>query len=298
MYRTATPASVSWRTRSNSRTMAWRSSAAVGSSSSTHLAPRASARTISTTCSCSTDSSLQGVSGAMSKPHSCMMARVLPRMVRQLTTPGTAPEKPGPGGLAPRKTFSATDRCGTIIECWNTVAIHSRQRWMSPTRGAGAPPNHTVPASGSLSPDRMDTRVDLPAPLRPTRPRHCPAPMDRSTPRSARVVPNRFSTPVTSTSAGAVAVMAIPYWVGWPASVADAGHRAGWDLTRYVSGQEEAQTPPCAAPYTLPHSVVSLTGVVVTVPGRPSTGLDRVSVACDLVTNGATIGSARLVSPW
>ena len=68
MYRTATPAAVSWRTRSNSRATAWRSRAAVGSSSSTHLAPRASARTISTTCRCSTDSSRQGVSGAMSSP--------------------------------------------------------------------------------------------------------------------------------------------------------------------------------------------------------------------------------------
>ena len=41
-----------------------------------------------------------------------------------------------------------------------------------------------------------------------------------------------------------------------------------------------------------------MTGVVVTEPGRPSTGLETVSVFCALVTNGATIGSARLVSPW
>ncbi len=168
----------------------------MGSSSSTHLAPRASARAISTTWSCSTDSSRHGVSGAMSSPHSPMMSRVRRRIARQLTTDG-----PVSDGRAPRKTFSATDRCGTIIECWNTVAIHSRQRPMSPTRGAGSPPNRTVPASGSDRPDRMETRVDLPAPFLPTRPRHCPASIERSTPRSARVVPNRFSTPVTSTSA-------------------------------------------------------------------------------------------------
>ncbi len=201
MYSTATPAAVSCRTRSNSRWLAWRSSAAVGSSSSTHRAPRASARAISTTWSCSTDSSRQGVSGAMSSPHSPMMSRVLLRIARQLTTPGPPADGPNIDGGAPRKTFSATDRCGTIIECWNTVAIHSRQRPMSPTRGAGSPPNRTVPASGSDRPDRIETRVDLPAPFLPTRPTHWPAAMERSTPRRARVVPNRFSTPVTSTSA-------------------------------------------------------------------------------------------------
>ena len=37
---------------------------------------------------------------------------------------------------------------------------------------------------------------------------------------------------------------------------------------------------------------------LVNEPGRPSTGLARVSVVAAFVTNGATIGSARLVSPW
>ncbi len=166
----------------------------------------------------------------MSSPHSPMMSRVLRRIARQLTTRRA---------VAPRKTFSATDRCGTIIECWNTVAIHSRQRPMSPTRGAGSPPNRTVPASGSDRPDRIETRVDLPAPFRPTRPRHCPAAMERSTPRRARVVPNRFSTPVTSTSAPAredaapesnglaeVMAMASP-GNGVAGARQGAGHRAG-----------------------------------------------------------------------
>src|ERR1700677_4164003 len=56
-------------------------------------------------------------------------------------------------------------------------------------------------------PDRMETSVDLPAPLRPTRPRHLPASIDRLTPRSARVVPKRFSMPVTSTSAWPLGVI-------------------------------------------------------------------------------------------
>src|SRR6202034_359956 len=60
---------------------------------------------------------------------------------------------------------------------------------------------------------------------------------------------------------------------------------------------EALHTPPCAAPNTLPHSCASLTGVVCTVPGRPSTGF-TVRFCADLVTNGATIGSPRLASPW
>ncbi len=90
----------------------------MGSSSSTHLAPLASARAISTICNCSTDRSRHGVSAAMSNPHSRMMSRVRARSSRQLTS----------RGAAARNTFSATDRSGTIIECWKTVAIQSRQR--------------------------------------------------------------------------------------------------------------------------------------------------------------------------
>ena len=85
----------------------------------------------------------------MSKPHSPMMSRVRRRIARQLTTGCPTTGGPATDGRAPRKTFSATDRCPAIIECWNTVAIHSRQRPMSPTRGAGSPPNRTVPASGA-----------------------------------------------------------------------------------------------------------------------------------------------------
>ena len=101
----------------------------------------------------------------MSNPHSRMMSRVLPRSSRQLTS----------RGVLPRKTFSATDRSGTIIECWKTVAIHSRQRADVTHAGRGRAAEPTVPASGSRRPDRIETTVDFPAPLRPTRPRHWPA---------------------------------------------------------------------------------------------------------------------------
>src|SRR5215470_2126662 len=105
-------------------------------------------------------------------------------------------------------------------------------------------------------PDRIDTSVDLPAPLRPTRPRHRPGCRLRSTPRSACVLPKCLWMPAAST--------------------AGAGEAAA------------LHTPPCWVPYTLPHSVASLTEVVETVPDSPSTGL-TVRVWADLVTNGATI---------
>jgi len=130
-----------------------------------------------------------------------MTSRVLARISRQLTN----------RSVPPRKTFSATDSSGTTIECWNTVAIHLRHRLTSPTRGASSPASRTVPESGDSRPDRIDTTVDLPAPLRPTSPRHCPALIDRSTPRSASVLPNRLFTPVMSTSAGPGEVMACPF---------------------------------------------------------------------------------------
>src|SRR5690348_12673851 len=59
---------------------------------------------------------------------------------------------------------------------------------------------------------------------------------------------------------------------------------------------DELQTPPWALPYTLPHSDALVTGVVATAPDRPSTGVTW-SVCADLVTNGGTIGSPRLLVP-
>ena len=186
MYKIATPAARSWRMWSNSRCTAPRSSAAVGSSSSRHRVPAASALVISTTCRCSTVRLAHGASASTSKPHSVMTFLVCSRIRRQSTTPG--PRR----GWRPRNTFSATVSPGTTMECWNTVAMRLRQAAMSPSEGAGCPSNSTSPSSAAVIPDRIETIVDLPAPLRPTRPRHRPGYRPRSTPCSARVLPNRL----------------------------------------------------------------------------------------------------------
>src|SRR5580704_14742938 len=197
MYKIATPWACSWRMLSNSRCAAPRSSAAVGSSSSRQRVPAASARVISTTWRCSTVRLPQAVSALTSKPQSVMTLRVCSRIRRQSTTP------PRRAGGRPRKTFSATVRYGTTMECWNTAVIRPRHAAMSPSEGAGRPSRRTSPASGATRPDRIETRVDLPAPLRPTRPRQRPGCRLRSTPRSACVLPNRLWIPAASTAGAA-----------------------------------------------------------------------------------------------
>ncbi len=194
MYITATPPATSWLTRSKSRCTAPRSSAAVGSSSSRQRAPVARARAISTICSCSTVSFSHSVVALMSKPHSPMIASVRSRMVRQLTRPPRAVRQ------LPRKTFSATVSCGTTMECWKTVAIRPCQASTAPAGGAGSPSKSTCPVSGASSPLSTETMVDLPAPLRPTRPRQRPASRLRSTPRRAWVLPKCLSIPTAWTA--------------------------------------------------------------------------------------------------
>jgi hypothetical protein len=140
MYSTATPLLTSCRTRANSRAMAARSRAAVGSSSSRHRVPAASARAISTICRCSTLRFAQGWLTSRRKPQSAMICRACSRIRPQ----STRPARPG---WWPRKTFSATVSPGTTIECWNTVAMRLRHSPGAPSGGAGLPSNRTCPAS-------------------------------------------------------------------------------------------------------------------------------------------------------
>ena len=226
--------------------------------------------------------SRQGVSALMSYPQSRMMLRVLARSSRQETN----------RSALPRNTFSATDSSGTTIECWKTVAIHSRQPADVARPGARARPRSgPCPASGATSPDRIDTIVDFPAPLRPTRPRHWPAAIERSTSCDG----HRAAEPLVDaghlTRAGPGEVMAHPFRAEVEAAgtQGDAGHhRLGGGADAAVRG------PVDVAPQG---RVGDRRGV--TLPGRPSTGEETASVrAGPWSRTGATIGSARLVSPW
>jgi hypothetical protein len=76
-----------------------------------------------------------------------------------------------PATLGPKPTFSATVRCGKSAASWNTSPI--------PRRCAGrpvtsVPSTRTRPAVGRSRPETTRRRVDLPAPLGPSRARRSP----------------------------------------------------------------------------------------------------------------------------
>src|SRR5882724_8651175 len=75
------------------------------------------------------------------------------------------------------------------------------------------------PRSGTAVPARICIKVDLPAPLCPTRPRHSPHSTRRSTPPSARTAPKCFSTPSSSTIVGLATIIARTPGVSEPLSV-------------------------------------------------------------------------------
>ena len=113
------------------------------------------------------------------------------------------------------------------MECWNTVAMRARQAATSPSEGAGWPSKLTSPASGGTRPLRIETSVDLPAPLRPTSPRHRPGYRLRPTPRRACVLPKRL-------------------WIPAALAVACAAGMAGSVMRPQAA--DELQSPPCALP--------------------------------------------------
>jgi hypothetical protein len=94
------------------------------------------------------------------------------------------------------RAFSATVRLGQRESSWNT------QRMPCDCAAAAfhlavifAPPTDNSPADGVRFPLSTCMRVDLPAPLWPTSPKHSPAATTRSTPPKARTAPKDFSTP-------------------------------------------------------------------------------------------------------
>ena len=142
-----------------------------------------------------------GVSGAMSKPHSPMMAR------------GPAAHRPPadqPPGWLPRKTFSATDRSRH-----DHRVLEDRGDPLAPAgdvahagRGLAAEPHRARVRLDEAGQDRDEGRLARAVAADQAR-GTARRSIDRLTPRRARVVPNRFSTPVTSTSAWPLEVIAL-----------------------------------------------------------------------------------------
>ena len=91
------------------------------------------------------------------------------------------------------RAFSATVRFGQSDSSWKTQ--RSPEAWAAATEYApdrSVPAISMTPSSGASTPASTFIRVDLPAPLWPTRPTHSPASTRRSTPLSARTAPYDF----------------------------------------------------------------------------------------------------------
>ena len=163
MNRNVTPWRCSSRIRSNSRLIAAPSSWAVGSSRMMKRAPNDSARAISTNCRCSTSRSPARVCGRRRRPT---RSRSSPRASRAQRPPADQAARPRSCRL--RNRFSATVSVGDdrrlLVDAGDPLAPGVAVG----EGGAAAPSKRTSPASGACSPVRIDTSVDLPAPLRPT----------------------------------------------------------------------------------------------------------------------------------
>src|SRR6266545_6334855 len=103
-----------------------------------------------------------------------------------------------------------------IVDFWYTQATRARHAVRSVIGGAGSPWNATVPASGRISPVRIETSVDLPAPLRPTRAWDSAGSTVRPTSRSATVAPNRLVTALACTTGTASSTGSPPSGAGRP----------------------------------------------------------------------------------
>ena len=194
---------MSWRTRSNSRATAWRSRAAVGSSSSTHRAPRASARAISTICSCSTDS----------VPARRLRRDVEAPLAHDVAGPA-AHRAPADQSGAP--VAAEEDVLGDRQVRHDHRVLEDRGDPLAPARrcrrrgGAGSPPNRTV-ARVRLAAGRTGSRRGSTCRRRCGRPgRGTARPRATGRRRAARGwCRTACSTPVTSTSAWPLDVIAL-----------------------------------------------------------------------------------------
>ena len=256
------PPSVSWRTRSNSRRTAWRSSAAVGSSSSTHLAPRASARAISTICSCSTDRSRHGVSGVdVEAPLAHDVAG--PARASRASSPPAA-RAAEEDVLRDRQVAARSSSAGRP---WRSTRASARCR-----RRAARARRRTAPCPRPARSGRTGSRPGSTCPRRCGRPGRGTA-RRRWTGRrraargwcrtaSRRRSPRRARCCRALASGGPLEVMACPFLGGTRRPALRAGVPAT-GLARTRRRRRRARLP-----YTLPHSVWSVTAVVVTDAGQ------------------------------
>ena len=89
----------------------------------------------------------------------------------------------------PMNRLSLTLTSGASARSWNTVSMPSRRESSGEPKGCSTPSTATWPAVGRIAPLSTPTRVDLPAPLSPTRPTTSPGEMPKVTSSSAWAAP-------------------------------------------------------------------------------------------------------------
>ena len=95
----------------------------------------------------------------------------------------------------PSSMFCTMSRLSHSARSWYTVAIPAWVASFGVRKCARCPCQTISPCDGSQMPEMVLIRVDLPAPLSPTRAVTCPAGMSRSIPLSACTGPKFFPMP-------------------------------------------------------------------------------------------------------
>mmetsp|Transcript_20438 Transcript_20438/g.48715 ORF Transcript_20438/g.48715 Transcript_20438/m.48715 type:complete len:440 (+) Transcript_20438:476-1795(+) len=169
--RQAAPASCVQRRSRASTSAAWRASRLpVGSSASTRRGRCTSARAIATRCNCPPDS-WRGIRAA-SPPRSTASSMA-----------GTRLSSRSPSSRSGRATLSATLRWGSRWKAWKTKPRWRRRSAARASSSSGpraCPASVMWPASGSSSPARQFSSVDLPLPDSPNSATISPAARSRS----------------------------------------------------------------------------------------------------------------------
>src|SRR5580704_13421810 len=101
----------------------------------------------------------------------------------------------------PNRRLSRTDRPPKSRLRSGISAMPHRHRSQDGALVRSFPPNRSAPASTGSSPPRQASRLDLPAPFRPTSPTTCPTGTSNETPSTTRSAPRRTETASTSSFA-------------------------------------------------------------------------------------------------
>ena len=178
------PCAESPRTKPSTLSVSFTERWLVGSSRMSRRDLKCMARAMATPWRCPPDSSPTSASAERRcRSTSRSAATASSRILGWSITP--TPNAPNLNGSRPMNRLRAIDMVGTMELYWWIVSMPSRMARLGLPMRTCSPSISIVPSSGLSTPARILMRVDLPAPLSPTRPRTSPRWMSRSIPLSA-----------------------------------------------------------------------------------------------------------------